>query len=106
MDMIWLMLALASMAIAYIMATFKKYRSNLGKVLANLAHFTEENVKLQEELSHEVLSKDEDARKIEEGKEQIETNKGRVGELEDKIKNDKKTRETLTIKSQSWKLDR
>lgn len=49
--MIWLMLALASMAIAYILATFKKYRADLGKVLANLAHFSEENIKLHEELS-------------------------------------------------------
>ena len=60
MDMIWLMLALASMAIAYILATFKKYRADLGKVLANLAHFSEENIKLHEELSEAVLSKDED----------------------------------------------
>ena len=106
MDMIWLMLGLASMAIAYMVATFKKYRSNIENVLGGIGHLSEENVKLQDELSRLVTATEEDKRKMEENKEQIEVNKGRVGELEDRIKNARKSQESLIIATQNWKLDK
>lgn len=106
MDMIWLMLALASLAIAYVLAVFKKYRKHLEVLLGNLATLSQENARLQDELSEEMLSKEEDQRKIEDGKKQIEANTSKIGELEDRIKNAKTVQETLQISSQSWKLDR
>ena len=106
MDMIWLMLALASMAIAYMLATFKKYRKRLEIVLGEIGRLSEENVRNQDELSELVLAKDADIRKVEDSQQQIETNKGRIAETEDRIKNAKKVQETLVISTQSWKLDR
>ncbi|GEM_PF-3219049 len=106
MDLIWLMLALASLAIAYMLATFKKYRAHLEKLLAALGQLSAGNVKLHDELAKEQMAKEDDLKKVEESKQQIETNKGRIGELEDKIKNAKELRETLVMKSQSWKLDK
>ena len=106
MNMISLMLALASLAIAYMLATFKKYRERLEKLLAAVAHFSEENVRLQQELADAVTAKEESLRKAEENKQQIETNKGRIGELEDRAKNARKTQELLMLSAQSWKLDK
>ena len=106
MNMIWLMLALASLAIAYMLATFKKYRERLEKLLGAIGHFSEENVRLQQELTDAVTAKDDALRKLEEDKQQTETNKGRIGELEDRVKNAKKTQELLMVSAQSWKLDK
>jgi hypothetical protein len=103
-DMIWLMLAFASLSIAYMLATFKKYRSQLEKVLGAIGHFSEENVKQQEELSRQIMAKEDDMRKVEDVKKEIEVNKGRIGEFEDHIQNSKKVQESLVIKTQSWKL--
>ena len=72
MDMIWLMLALASMAIAYMLATFKKYRERLEVVLGAIGHLSEENVRFQDELSAEQMARDEDMKKVEDNKKQIE----------------------------------
>lgn len=104
MDMIWLMLALASMAIAYMLATFKKYRQRLEGVLGAIGHLSKENVKLQDEVSGQIQAKDEDLMKTVDHKKQIETNTGKIAETEDRIKNAKKVQETLVIKTQSWKL--
>jgi chromosome segregation ATPase len=102
MDMVWLMLALASLAVAYMLATFKKYRERLENLLAAVAHFSQENVRLQQELADAVTAKEESVRKAEESKQQIETNKGRIGELEDRAKNAKKTHELLMLRAGNW----